>query len=148
MSFGRLHQRIVLKCVPHVQHDYFSSFNQSDHCFLDSSLLKLPIYVSFNISKNYYILDCEEAVSHFRPGGSPREASAENSRSSRVACPQGLACACMLLARLSFAEIGGYSHNKRKTNFDGNIYKKWKENKYNHHSILLFLLKRQIKTRL
>ena len=31
----------VLKCVPHVQHDYFSSFNQSDHCFL-ASLLLLP----------------------------------------------------------------------------------------------------------
>ena len=30
--------RIVLKCVPHVQHDYFSAFNQSDHCFLASSL--------------------------------------------------------------------------------------------------------------
>ena len=34
--------------MPHVQHDYFSSFNQSDHCFLASSLplvsslLKLP----------------------------------------------------------------------------------------------------------
>ena len=40
---------MLLKCVPHVQHDYFSSFNQSDHCFLvlslplPSSLLKLPI---------------------------------------------------------------------------------------------------------
>ena len=40
---------MLLKCVPHVQHDYFSSFNQSDHCFLVlslpllSSLLKLPI---------------------------------------------------------------------------------------------------------
>ena len=49
LSFGRLRQRIVLKCVPHVQHDYFSSFNQLDHCFLASSLplpstlLKLPI---------------------------------------------------------------------------------------------------------
>ena len=46
--FGRLRQRIVLKCVPHVQHDYFSAFNQSDHRFLasslplPSSLLKLP----------------------------------------------------------------------------------------------------------
>ena len=29
LSFGRLRQRIVLKCVPHAQHDYFSSFNQS-----------------------------------------------------------------------------------------------------------------------
>ena len=38
LSFGRLRQRIVLKCVPHVQHDYFSSFNQSDNCFLASSL--------------------------------------------------------------------------------------------------------------
>jgi len=37
LSFGRLRQRIVLKCVPHVQHDYFSSFNQS-HRFLAQSL--------------------------------------------------------------------------------------------------------------
>ena len=50
LSFGRLRQRIVLKFVPHVQHDYFPSFNQSDHCFLVSSFaialvlpLKLPI---------------------------------------------------------------------------------------------------------
>ena len=27
--------------VPHVQHNYFSPFNQSDHCFL-ASLLPLP----------------------------------------------------------------------------------------------------------
>ena len=46
LSFGRLRQRIVIKCVPH---DYFSSLNQSDHCFLvsslplPSSLRKLPI---------------------------------------------------------------------------------------------------------
>ena len=48
LLFGRLRQRIVLKCVPHVQHDYFCSFNQLDHCFraslltLLSTLLKLP----------------------------------------------------------------------------------------------------------
>ena len=47
MSFGRLRQRMLLQCVPHVQHDFFSSFNQSDLCFLvlslplPSSLLKL-----------------------------------------------------------------------------------------------------------
>ena len=56
-SFGRLRQRIVLKCVPHVQHDYFSLFNQSDHCFpassLPSSLLKLPIRELFNHSIQY-----------------------------------------------------------------------------------------------
>ena len=38
LSFGRLRQRMLLKFVQHVQHDYFSSFNQSDHCFLTSSL--------------------------------------------------------------------------------------------------------------
>ena len=38
LSSGRLRQIIGLKCVPHVQHDYFSSFNQSDHCFLASLL--------------------------------------------------------------------------------------------------------------
>ena len=37
--FGRLCQRIVLKWVPNVQQDYFSSFNQSDHCIVVSSLL-------------------------------------------------------------------------------------------------------------
>ena len=36
LSFGRLRQRIVLKYVPHVQHDYFSALNQSDHCSLAS----------------------------------------------------------------------------------------------------------------
>ena len=30
-SFGRLRQKVARKCVPHVQHDYFSSFNQSNH---------------------------------------------------------------------------------------------------------------------
>ena len=30
-SFGRLRQNIVPKSVKHVQHDYFSSFNQSNH---------------------------------------------------------------------------------------------------------------------
>ena len=36
--FGKLRQRFLLKCVPHVQHDYFPSFNQSDHCFIVQSL--------------------------------------------------------------------------------------------------------------
>ena len=30
-SFGILRQNIAPKSVPHVQHDYFSSFNQSNH---------------------------------------------------------------------------------------------------------------------
>ena len=30
-SFGRLRQNIAPKSEPHVQHDYFSSFNQSNH---------------------------------------------------------------------------------------------------------------------
>ena len=30
-SFARLRQSIAPKSVPHVQHDYFSSFNQSNH---------------------------------------------------------------------------------------------------------------------
>ena len=38
LLFGRLRQRILLNCVPHVQHDDFALFNQSDHCFLASSL--------------------------------------------------------------------------------------------------------------
>ena len=48
-SFGRLRQNIAPKSVLHVQHDYFSSFNQSNHWFvvlsltLPSSDLKLPI---------------------------------------------------------------------------------------------------------
>ena len=46
-SFGRLRQNIARKSVPHVQHDYFSSFNQSNHLFVAlsslSSNLKLLI---------------------------------------------------------------------------------------------------------
>ena len=47
--FGRLRQNIAPKSVPHVQHDYFSPFNQLNHWFvalsltLPSSNLKLPI---------------------------------------------------------------------------------------------------------
>ena len=47
--FGRLRQNIAPKSVPHVQHDCFSLFNQSNHWFvalsltLPSSNLKLPI---------------------------------------------------------------------------------------------------------
>ena len=47
-SFGRLRQNIAPKSVLHVQHNYFSSFNQSNHWFvalsltLQSSDLKLP----------------------------------------------------------------------------------------------------------
>ena len=47
-SFGRLRQNIAPKSVLHVQHDYFSSFNQSNYWFvalsltLPSSHLKLP----------------------------------------------------------------------------------------------------------
>ena len=46
--FGRLHQNIAPKSVPHVQHDDISSFNESNHWFvalllpLLSSFLKLP----------------------------------------------------------------------------------------------------------
>ena len=34
MGLGTLRHKNVLKCVPHVQHDYLSSSNQSSHCFL------------------------------------------------------------------------------------------------------------------
>ena len=43
-SFGRLRQNIAPKSVPHVQHDCFSSFNQSNHWFV---ALSLPLPSSF-----------------------------------------------------------------------------------------------------
>ena len=62
LSFGRLRQTIVLKCVPHVQHDYFSLSNQSDHCFLalplplPSSLLKRPFAKSTTVEETFVIV--------------------------------------------------------------------------------------------
>ena len=41
LLFGRLRQNIAPKSVPHVQHDYFSSFKQSNHCFVAFSLTLL-----------------------------------------------------------------------------------------------------------
>ena len=38
MSFGRLRQNIAPKSMLHVQHDYFSSFNQSNYWFMAFSL--------------------------------------------------------------------------------------------------------------
>ena len=61
LPFSRLRQRITVKCVPHAQHDYFSSFNQSDHCFVASSLpspsplLKLPNNEFFIVAKGVSI---------------------------------------------------------------------------------------------
>ena len=48
LSFGRLRQKFAPKSVPHVEHDYFSPFKQSNHWFvalslqMPSSFLKLP----------------------------------------------------------------------------------------------------------
>ena len=56
-SFGRLRQNIASKSVPHVQHDYFSLFNQSNHWFVallltvPSSNLKLPTFPLTNSTK-------------------------------------------------------------------------------------------------
>ena len=57
LEITRCHVIDCVKELPHVQQDYFSSFNQSDHCFLalsmplPSSLLKLPIFLhSFRVS--------------------------------------------------------------------------------------------------
>ena len=76
-SFGRLRQNIAPKSVLHLQHDCFSSFNQSNHRFvalsltLPSSNLKRPIY-SFGDVKR-----AGEIHAHARPWWS-----------SRVACPK------------------------------------------------------------
>ena len=43
-SFGRLRQNIAPKSVPHVQHDYFSSFDQTNQSFVP---LSLPLLSSF-----------------------------------------------------------------------------------------------------
>ena len=40
-SFGRLSQKIAPKSVLHVQHDYFSSFNQSKHWLIDWFIIYL-----------------------------------------------------------------------------------------------------------
>ena len=64
-SFGRLCQKTVPQSVLHVKHNYFSSFNQSNHWFvvtLPSSNLRLPIDL-FSL----YIL-----FSHFRPRDATR----------------------------------------------------------------------------
>ena len=62
-------KEIELKSVPHVQHDYFSSFNQSDRCFLAlslplPSLLKLSIVQCNRSLKLFYTLSATFAVFH------------------------------------------------------------------------------------
>ena len=50
-NMKQLRQRIVLKCVPHVQHDYFSSFNQSNNWFVAFSLPLLSSFVKLPFKK-------------------------------------------------------------------------------------------------
>ena len=50
--FGRLCQKIVRKCVPQVQHHYFSSLNKPDRCFpVLSLLLLLSLFKLPNMNK-------------------------------------------------------------------------------------------------
>ena len=61
-SFGRLRQKMALKRVLHVQHDYFPSFNQLNHIFsalslslpLSSSNLKLPFMKLRRTGRNLF----------------------------------------------------------------------------------------------
>ena len=46
-SIARLSQKIALKGVPHMQHDHFSSINQSNHWFMT---LLLPLCISLTPS--------------------------------------------------------------------------------------------------
>ena len=65
LSFGRLRQRILLKCVPHVQHDYFSPLNQSDHCFLASSRPSSLLKIIQNIVRLFLSLSLEPTVPQY-----------------------------------------------------------------------------------
>ena len=50
-----------VKCVSHVQHDFFSSFNQSDHCFVAYSLSSsLPRSQSFSPPRRGWALSSAE----------------------------------------------------------------------------------------
>ena len=42
-SSDRLREKIALKGVPHVQHDYFFSVNQSNYCDV---VFAVPVFVS------------------------------------------------------------------------------------------------------
>ena len=73
LSFGGLRQKIAPKSVPHVQHDYFSSFNQSNRSFVVLSLqfllsfLKLPNeWFTAAGSRCRQNLKCEKFTSSFR----------------------------------------------------------------------------------
>ena len=61
LSFARLRQRIVLKCVLHVHHDYFPSFNGSNHrlwrrrCRCCSPCLSAPYCRNLYLAKPKYV---------------------------------------------------------------------------------------------
>ena len=56
-SFGRLCEKIALKSVQHVQLDYFSSFNQSNHWFVALLLFPSPVsFLKLPIGKLFYDL--------------------------------------------------------------------------------------------
>ena len=48
-SFGRRRQKIAPKSVQHVQHDYFPSFNQSNHWFVALSFSLAAVLLAANI---------------------------------------------------------------------------------------------------
>ena len=52
-SFDRLRQKLASKGVWHVQHDYFSSFNQLNHWFMALSLPFPPSFLQLPNNKVY-----------------------------------------------------------------------------------------------
>jgi len=58
LSFGRPHQKIAPKSALHVQHDYFFSFNQSNHWFV---ALPLPL-ASSNLPTKALTAEAHSAV--------------------------------------------------------------------------------------
>ena len=64
-SFGRLRRKIAPKSLPHVQHDYISSFNQSNHWFnlWRCCCCCLRLYLNSLISDNTSVA-CISAFSH------------------------------------------------------------------------------------
>ena len=65
-SLGRLRQNNVLKSGPHVQHDYFSSFNQSNHWFVALLLPMTSFFFKLPNNGNKVVCTFTMGNGHFR----------------------------------------------------------------------------------
>lgn len=114
LSFGRVRQGSLLKCVSHVQNDYFPSLNQSDHCRRYRGHVQLFQNVDCKITTKCIISTCGRNISaRVRSPETRSTTGSQDSMLRRYATVHSWACITKVGVILKRSIISTNVHNVR-----------------------------------